>query len=158
VARSAYFPSITLTGFFGGESQALADLFSGPARTWSLAAGLLQPVYGAGQIAAGVDFADARARAAAIAYQQAIANAFREVRDAIGAQAASREVLRAQQDRERVLSRTLELARLRHEGGTVSLFDVLETERQLLLVRLEAIAAQRERRDAVVDLYLALGG
>jgi outer membrane protein TolC len=40
----------------------------------------------------------------------------------------------------------------------VSLFDVLETERQLLLVRLEAIAAQRERRDAIVDLYLALGG
>jgi len=158
VARSAYFPSITLTGFFGGESQALADLFSGPARTWSLAAGLLQPVYGAGQIAAGVDFADARAREAAIAYQQAIANAFREVRDAIVAQAASREVLRAQQARESALSRTLELARLRHEGGTVSLFDVLETERQLLLVRLEAIAAQRERRDAVVDLYLALGG
>ena len=158
VARSAYFPSITLTGFFGGESQALADLFSGPARTWSLAAGLLQPVYGAGQIAAGVDFADARAREAAIAYQQAIANAFREVRDAIVAQAASREVLRAQQARESALSRTLELALLRHEGGTVSLFDVLETERQLLLVRLEAIAAQRERRDAVVDLYLALGG
>ena len=37
------------------ESQALADLFTGPARTWSLAAGLLQPVYGAGQIAAVVD-------------------------------------------------------------------------------------------------------
>jgi outer membrane protein TolC len=40
----------------------------------------------------------------------------------------------------------------------VSLFEYLETERQLLLVRLEAIVAERERRDAVVDLYLALGG
>jgi multidrug efflux system outer membrane protein len=157
VARAAYFPSIRLTGFYGGESQALADLFSGPALTWNLAAGLLQPVYGAGRIAAGVDFADARAREAAIAYQQAIANAFREVRDAIGAQATTREVLRAQQEREKVLARALELARLRYDGGTVSLFDVLETERQLLLVRLEAIAAQRERRAAIVDLYLALG-
>jgi multidrug efflux system outer membrane protein len=157
VARSAYFPSITLTGFYGGESQQLADLFTGPARTWSLAAGLLQPVYAAGQIAAGVDFADARAREAEIAYRQAIANAFREVRDAIGAQSTTREALRAQQAREQVLARTLELARLRYEGGTVSLFDVLETERQLLLVRLEAIAAQRERRAAIVDLYLALG-
>jgi multidrug efflux system outer membrane protein len=157
VARSAYFPSITLTGFYGGESQALADLFTGPARTWSLAAGLLQPVFGAGQIAAGVEFADARAREAAVAYQQAIANAFREVRDAIGAQSTTREAQRAQQAREQVLARTLELARLRYDGGTVSLFDVLETERQLLLVRLEAIAAERNRRDAIVDLYVALG-
>lgn len=157
VARAAYFPSITLTGFYGGESQALSDLFSGPARTWSVAGGLLQPIFGAGQIAAGVDFADARAKEAAIAYQQAIANAFREVRDAIGAQATTREALRAQQAREKVLARALELARTRHDGGTVSLFDVLETERQLLLVRLEAITAERQRRDAIVDLYLALG-
>ena len=158
VARAAYFPSITLTGFFGGESQQLSDLFTGPARTWSLAAGLLQPVYGAGQIAAGVDLADARTREAALAYQQAIANAFRETRNALVAQGATREALRAQRERERILTRGLELARLRHEGGAVSLFEYLETERQLLLVRLEAIAAERERRDAVVDLYLALGG
>jgi multidrug efflux system outer membrane protein len=157
VARAAYFPSITLTAFYGSESQALADLFTGPARTWSVAGGLLQPVFGAGQIAAGVDLADARAQEAAIAYRQAIANAFREVRDAILAQGATREALRAQQAREAVLARTLELARLRHEGGTVSLFDVLETERQLLVVRLEAINAERERRDAIVELCLALG-
>ena len=158
VARAAYFPSITLTGFYGGESQQLSDLFTGPARTWTLAAGLLQPLYGAGQIAAGVDLADARTREAALAYQQAIANAFRETRNAIVAQGTTREVLRAQRERERVLTRGLELSRLRHDGGTVSLFEYLETERQLLLVRLEAIAAERERRDAVVDLYLALGG
>lgn len=158
VARAAYFPSITLTGFYGGESQQLSELFSGPARTWSLAAGLLQPVYGAGQIAAGVDLADARTREATLAYQQAIANAFRETRNAIVAQGTTREVLRAQRERERVLTRGVELSRLRHEGGAVSLFEYLETERQLLLVRLEAITAERERREAVVDLYLALGG
>lgn len=158
VARAAYFPAITLTGFVGGESQALGDLFSGPARTWNVAAGLLQPVFGAGQIAAGVDFAEARSREAVLAYQQAIANAFREVRDAIGAQSATREVLRAQQEREKALARALELAQLRYDGGTVSLFDLLETERQLLVVRLEAIAAERDRRAAIVDLYLALGG
>ncbi len=158
VARAAYFPSITLTGFYGGESQQLSDLFTGPARTWSLAAGLLQPVYGAGQIAAGVDLADARTKEAALAYQQAIANAFRETRNAIVAQGTTREVLRAQRERERALARGLDLAKLRYDGGTTSLFELLETERQLLLVRLEAITAERERREAVVDLYLALGG
>ncbi|MEP7070346.1 MAG: efflux transporter outer membrane subunit, partial [Usitatibacter sp.] len=83
VARAAYFPKISLTGFYGGESQSLGDLFSGPARTWNIAGGLLQPLFAAGQIQGGVDLADARTREAAELYQKAVANAFREVRDAI---------------------------------------------------------------------------
>ena len=157
VARAAYFPSITLTGFFGSESQSLGDLFSGPARTWSLAGGLLQPLLSAGRIRSGVDLADARAREAAEGYQRAIANAFREVRDALSVQGNARDAFHAQQERERALARTLELSRLRYEAGAVSLFEVLETERQLLGARLEAIDAERDRRNAIVDLYLALG-
>jgi multidrug efflux system outer membrane protein len=157
VARAAYFPSITLTGYYGGESQVLGDLFSGPARTWNIAGGLLQPLFAAGQIRGGVDLANARTREAAELYQKVVANAFREVRAAIAAQTNLREASAAQQARERALTRALELARLRYDNGTVSLFDVLETERQLLLVRLEAIDAERDRRAAIVDLYLALG-
>jgi multidrug efflux system outer membrane protein len=157
VARAAYFPSISLTGYYGGESQSLGDLFTGPARTWSLAGGLLQPLFAAGQIKGGVDLANARTREAAQLYQKSVANAFREVRDAIAAQTNLREAYAAQQEREKSLSRTLELARLRYDNGAVSLFEVLDTERQLLLARLDAIDAERERRAAIVDLYLALG-
>jgi outer membrane protein, multidrug efflux system len=157
VARAAYFPSVSLTGYYGGESQALHDLFSGPARTWSLAGGLLQPLFAAGQIKGGVDLADARTREAAELYQKAVANAFREVRDAIAAQSNLREAAQAQVERERSLARTLELERLRYDNGTVSLFEVIETERQLLLARLDAIDAERDRRNAIVELYLALG-
>jgi outer membrane protein, multidrug efflux system len=157
VARAAYFPSITLTGYYGGESQALHDLFTGPARTWSVAGNLLQPLWASGAIKGGVNLADARTREAAELYQKAIANAFREVRDALSAQSNLREAFAAQQERERALARTLELARLRYDNGTISLFEVLDTERQLLLARLEAIDAERDRRNAIVDLYLALG-
>ena len=157
VARAAYFPKISLTGFYGGESQSLDDLFSGPARTWNLAGGLLQPLFAAGQIKGGVNLADARTREAAELYQKAVANAFREVRDAISAQANLREAFAAQRERERALGRTLELAQLRYDNGTTSLFELLETERQLLLARLDAIDAERDRRDAIVELYLALG-
>jgi multidrug efflux system outer membrane protein len=157
VARAAYFPSISLTGFYGGESQKLGDLFSGPARTWNIAAGLLQPLFAAGQIRGGVDLANARTREAAELYQKAVANAFREVRDAIEAQTNLREAFTAQQQREVALARTLELAQLRYDNGHISLFEVIETERQLLLARLDAIDAERDRRTAIVDLYLALG-
>ncbi len=157
VARAAYFPSITLTGFFGGESQMLGDLFSPGARTWNVAGGLLTPLFAAGQIRGGVDLANARTREAAENYQKAIANAFREVRDALSAQVNARDAFVSQSAREGALARTLELSRLRYDNGAVSLFEVLETERQLILARLEAIDAERDRNSAVVDLYLALG-
>jgi multidrug efflux system outer membrane protein len=158
VARSAYFPAITLTGFYGGESQALADLFSSPARSWSVAAGLLQPVFGAGEIAAGVDLAEANTREAVALYEQAVARAFGEARDAIAAQGTSRRIALATREREAALGRALELSKVRYANGTVSLFEVLETERQLLAARLETLDADRDRRSAIVDLFLALGG
>jgi outer membrane protein, multidrug efflux system len=157
VARAAFFPSITLTGYFGGESQSLGDLFSGPSRTWSLAGGLLQPLLESQRIRGGVDLENARTREAAELYLQSIANAFREVRDALAAQGNAREAHAAQRERERALVRTAELARLRYDNGAVSLFEVLEAERQLFAARLEAIDAERNRRNAIVDLYLALG-
>lgn len=158
VARAAYFPSISLTGFYGGESQELSDLFIGRARTWSLGADLLQPLFAGGQLRGGVDLANARTREAAQRYVQAIAVAFRETREAIAAQQAQREILEAQRQRERALEKSVELARLRYDNGVFSLFELLDTERQLLVVRLEAIDAERDRRNAIVDLYLALGG
>jgi multidrug efflux system outer membrane protein len=157
VARAAYFPSIQLTGYYGGESQSLGDLFSGPARTWNVAAGLLQPLWASGAIRGGESLADARTSEAAEMYQKAVANAFREVRDAIAAQSNLREAFGAQQERERSLSRALDLAKLRYDNGATSLFEVLETERQLLVARLDAVDAERDRRNAIVELYLALG-
>jgi len=157
VARAAYFPNITLTGFFGGESQALHDLFTGPARTWSVAGDLLQPLFAGGQLRGGVELADARTKEAAELYQKAVANAFREVRDAIAAQTELREAAHAQAERERSFNRTLELARLRYQNGAIGLFELLDTERQLLSARLDAIDAERDRRDAIVELYTALG-
>ncbi len=157
VARAAYFPTITLTGFFGGESTSLGDLFSGPARTWNLAGNLLQPLLAGGQIRGNVAIAEARTREATELYQKAIATAFREVRDALAAQTNLREAHMAQLERERALARTSELARLRYDNGAVSLFEVLEAERQLMAARLDAIDAERDRRNAIVNLYLAMG-
>ena len=157
VARADFFPRISLTGFFGGESQSLGDLFDSQARTWNVAGAVLQPLLTAGRIPSNVDLADARTREAAENYQKAVANAFREVRSALSAQANPREAFIAQAERERALARTAELSRLRYDNGAVSLFEVLETERQLQAARLDLIDAERDRRSAIVDLYLALG-
>lgn len=158
VARSAYFPSIRLTGSLGSESAELGDLFTGPAGIWSLAAAVAQPLYAGGRLDAQRDAAAARERAALAQYQGAVRNAFREVRQALSAQARARESFEAQSARVDALQETLRLARLRYESGIASQLDVLDAERGLLAAQTARIDALRGQRAAVADLYRALGG
>ena len=145
-------------GLFGGASSALSDLFSGPARTWSFAGQLIQPLWGAGRINRQVDAVEARNEQAVAQYKNAIANAFREVQDAIQAQSAAREVNEIEQRRVTSLSKSWNLAKLRYENGVSSQLDVIDAERNLLLAELNRLEAERSLRAAVADLYKALGG
>src|SRR6266699_2790432 len=99
VARAAYFPRISLTGSLGSESVALSDLFTGPAGIWQAAIAVSQPIYAGGRIDAQVQAAGARERQALARYRLAIQNAFRDVRNALVAQAKARERLAAEGDR-----------------------------------------------------------
>ncbi len=158
VARAAHFPTISLTGFLGSESAELGDLFTGPAGIWSFAAALAQPIYGGGRLEAQRDAAAARERAALAQYQGTVRNAFREVRQALAAQAGARESLEAQTARVRALEETLRLAKLRYSSGIASQLDVLDAQRGLLAAQTARVEALRAQRAAVADLYRALGG
>jgi multidrug efflux system outer membrane protein len=158
VARAEMFPSISLTGYLGRESAALSDLFTGPAGIANIAVGLAQPIFAGGRLEARSQQAEARERAALADYQQAIRSAFGEVRTALAVQARSRESFEAQAARERALTDTLRLARLRYENGVASQLDVIDAERGLLAARIARIDALRQHRAAIADLYRALGG
>ena len=157
-ARAAMFPSIVLTGLLGSESAALAGLFSGPAGMWTLAAVIAQPILTGGRRQAETAAAEAREKQALAQYQRAIQTAFREVREALSAQARARESFEAESDRVKALSETLRLARRRYEHGLASQLDVLDSERGLLTAEQARIDALRAQRAAVADLYKALGG
>ena len=159
VARAEMFPSISLTGFLGSESAAFSSLFAGgPAATWQLAAGLTQPIFAGGRLAARKDAASARERAALAQYEQAIRAAFGEIRSALAAQTRSRESFEAESMRAAALNETLRLARLRYSSGVASQLDVLDAERGLLAAQVARIEALRAHRAAVADLFRALGG
>src|SRR5437899_8002635 len=64
VARGAYFPTVSLTGYLGSESVALSDLFTGPAGIWQAALALGQPIYAGGRLDAQLQAAGARERQA----------------------------------------------------------------------------------------------
>ncbi len=158
VARAELFPSIALTGFLGGESASLSNLFSGGAGVWQLAAAVTQPIFAGGRLEARTEAARARERAALEQYLQAVRTAFGEVRTALTAQARTRETYEAESARAEALSETLRLARLRYQSGIASQLEVLDAERGLLDARRARIDALRAHRAAVADIFRALGG
>lgn len=158
VAKAAYFPSIGLTGLYGGESVALADLFSGSAGIWSAAIGLAMPIFNAGKTGAGVDQATAIQQESVATYRRTLQTAFREVSDAIvnlGDYADEEAAFAAQVVASR---RALDLAQTRYASGYAAYLDVLDSQRTLNAAQLLYLASRKNRLSAAVDLFKALGG
>ena len=158
VAKAALFPSLSLTGSLGSESAALADLFTGPAGTWSLGLATLMPIFDAGRNSARIDQASARQRQALVAYQKAVQTAFKEVNDALSGLRENAENEQAQTRRVVAAQKTLELAQIRYEAGYSGFLDVLDAQRSANEASLSAISTRQARLDSVVDLFKALGG
>ena len=59
VAKSLYFPSISLTGLFGVASGDLDNLFKSASQIWSVGGSVLQPIFRWGEISGQVDAAQA---------------------------------------------------------------------------------------------------
>jgi multidrug efflux system outer membrane protein len=158
VARAAYYPSISLTGMLGFESEKLSNLFSAPARIWNFGAGVAQPIFDAGRIGAQVDIAQARQEQQLATYQNTVQNAFREVKDALVANRKSGERSVAESSRVTSLRDAHRLAQLSYRSGESSLLDVLDAERGLLDAELNLVRARRDQIAATADLFRALGG
>jgi len=157
-AKAAYYPSISLTGFFGSESSTLAGLFDAQARMWQVAGSAAQTVFDAGRTRSQVGVAEARQQQALAQYQSAIQNAFKDALDALVTQRKARESMEAEQLRIDALRSFMQLAQLRYDNGVSSLLDVLIAERALLDAQLNRVEAQRVQLAATADLFKALGG
>lgn len=158
VARARYFPTISLTGFFGSVSAALSDLFSSPAQVWNYGGSITGPIFTGGAIAGEVQQAEARQKQALLSYQQAIQSAFREVEDALIGHQKFREQLEAQRQRVEALQNYARLARLRYDNGYTSYIEVLDSERSLFSAELAYAQNQGAVYTALVDIYKAVGG
>lgn len=158
VAKAALFPSISLTGSLGRQSKDLSDLFSAPARIWSLGLGLDLPLFDAGQRAARVDQASARQKQALASYVGAVRNAFTEVNDALVTVDRRAAAEKAQAEQMEAANQALAIARSRYEAGYSAFLDVLDAQRSANDATLAYLRNRQARLAAAMDLYAALGG
>jgi multidrug efflux system outer membrane protein len=157
-ARAAFFPTITLTGFYGTASLELSRLFESGTGAWLFAPQLVMPIFDAGRRQANFDLAEVRRDAAVVEYEHTIQRAFRDVADALSAQhwlaeqiAIQRRAVAAQQERAR-------LAQMRYDRGLASFLDVLDAQRDLLTAQQLLVQERRALLSSRVALYAALGG
>jgi len=158
VARAAYFPTVSLTGFLGTSSREVSDLFEGNSKAWNYAANVTVPIFTAGRIKGQVEAAEAIQQQALINYQRTIQNAFREVDDSLIDQDRTRETLSAQGEQVMALQDYAHLARLRYDEGYSSYLEVLDAERSLFNVDLRYTQTQADLFSSFVNLYKTMGG
>jgi multidrug efflux system outer membrane protein len=157
-AKAAYFPTLSLTGAFGFQSNSLANLFSGPSRVWTFIPQVTQPIFTAGRLKSNVNFEKAQREYALAQYQQTIQTAFSDVSNALVQYRRIREIRTQQELLVSSLRDASRLSHLRYEGGVDTLLNALVADTALFNAELSLAQTKRNELLSLVQVYKALGG
>lgn len=158
VQRSAFFPTVTLSGSGGLESGALNSLFNASALLWSLGSQVAQTLLDFGARRARVAQARYAYDATVANYRQVTLTAFQEVQDdlvateILGRQELFLQTASAAADRSEAALRNQYLA------GTTIYTDVVTAQATALNARRALIQGRLDRQNGAVSLVQALGG
>jgi multidrug efflux system outer membrane protein len=158
VAKAAYFPVLSLSGFLGGQSTQLSSLFSGPHSAWSFVPQVTQPIFTAGRLKSNVKLAEAERDSALVEYQKTIQTAFSDVSNALIAHQRTRESRVEQEKLVTALQDRKRLAYLRYRGGVDTQLNALDADRDLFQAELALAQIRLSELLSVVQLYKSLGG
>ena len=158
VARSAYFPALSLTANAGFQSTHLATWFNAPARFWSLGADLAQTVFDAGARTAQTAQAIAAYDAQVATYRQTVLSGIKEVEDNLAALRILHEEATVQADAVAASRQAVTIALNQYKAGTVSYLNVVTAQTTALSNERSASDILGRRLVATVLLIGALGG
>ena len=158
VARAAQYPTFSLTGFLGGESESLRNIISAPARIWSVGLNVLYPIFDAGKYAARTAQAEARQQQALANYRKTVEIAYRDVSDALS---NLRQTIVAETDLRTALAASREALRIgqaRYDAGYSGFLDVLDAQRNVNDAELALARNRQQQLNYTVDFIKAIGG
>ncbi len=158
VVKASYLPRVTLGAAGGLSSLDLGDLLDPSSLFGEVGPEIVVPLYQAGR--SGIDSDRVKAEGAEVVglYRETALKAFREVEDALaGIRFLDREI-EAHRRASSAAGRASELSQKRYDGGLVSFFEVVDSQRTELEEDRELIQARSARQLATVQLIQALGG
>ena len=158
VARSAFYPSVTLSGSAGWTNSAGVGIVN-PGKFLASAVGsLTQPLFAQGRLAGQLKIAKAQQEQASLAFQQALLNAGAEVNEAMMACETSRKKSDLLDRQVVSLEKAYQSTSLLMQHGNTTYLEVLTAQQSLLGAQLQQTANRFKEVQSVINLYQALGG
>jgi NodT family efflux transporter outer membrane factor (OMF) lipoprotein len=158
VARSAYYPTITLSGGGGVESTNLGTLIQGPSALWAIGASASETLFDAGRRHAQNQQAQAAYDQTVALYRQQVLQSFQDVEDNLAALRVLEHESKAEQDAVADAERSLNLSTIRYKGGLATYLEVITTQSTALADEQTFANIQTRRMSASVQLIKAIGG
>jgi outer membrane protein, multidrug efflux system len=158
IARTAFYPQITLGGSGGWQSTQIVPLLNAPSLFWSLGADALEPIFEGGRNRANLAAARSSYDEAVANYRQSVLTAFQQVEDGISNLSTLAQALKTQGAAVEDARRELTIANNRYIGGATNYLDVITA--QTTLLSSERLETQLLGQQMVSSVYLvkALGG
>ena len=159
IARSAFYPSLTLSGTAGWTNSA-GSMVLNPAVFLANAVGsLVQPLFAQGKLRAQYKIAKIEEESLTLDFRNTLLTAGQEVSDALSSYQtatakAEKRKLEVEQ-LEQALEKTLFLF---SHGNTTSYLETLTAQQSLLSAKLSLISDKYDKLQAGISLYQALGG
>jgi len=157
VATANLYPQIRLSASYGSESYTPDQFLQSLTNVWSLAGGLVQPLFQGGALRAQKSAAESMLARASESYRSTVLHAFQNVADALRTQEADAQVLRDLDASQEAASVALHNTRRRAELGATNAGDVARREAQWQQERVRWIGASSTRFIDTVSLYQATG-
>lgn len=158
VAKTAYFPDLTLGATGGFQSSSFANWLTLPNRFWSVGPALAMTLFDGGARRAQTDQAIAAYDASVAAYRQSVLTGFQEVEDNLAALRLLEQEAQLQDEALQAARRSVELTTNQYRAGIVSYLNVITVQTTALGNERTALDIQSRRLTASVLLIKALGG
>lgn len=157
-ARSAFYPSITLSGSAGWTNGA-GEMILNPGKLLLSAVGsLTQPLFNNGQNIARLKIAKAQQEEAKLAFTQSLLNAGAEVNNALKQNQTARQKASLYTKQITSLQTAVSSTQLLMQHGSSTYLEVLTAQQTLLTAELTQVSNRFQEIQGVINLYQALGG
>lgn len=157
-ARSAFYPSINLSGTAGWTNSAGSAIINPGKVLLSAMGSLTQPLFNKGKNIAQLKIAKAQQEEAKLAFQQALLNAGSEVNNSLVQIQTARGKTTLRNSQISSLERAVSNSRLLMQHSSSTYLDILTAEQSLLSARLTQVADHFSEIQGIINLYQALGG
>ncbi|AOJ61063.1 RND transporter [Burkholderia ubonensis] len=158
VAIAAFFPTLTLSAQGGVQSSVWSNLFTLPARFWTVGPQLAATLFDAGLRAAQTEAARATYDQDVAAYRLSVLTAFQDVEDNLASQRILAQEIDVQRQAVDSAEHALAIVTNQYKAGTVDYLNVLTAQTTAFSAHQKLATIAGQRMVSSVGLVKALGG